>query len=138
QGGVRRGVACVGVRGAMWLCGARALRGRRADTGEYDGPPWTQRPATAAPPARDGHAMAFDVARGVTVLHGGVGLGDTWEWNGGTWTQHAGGPAVSPSVLAYDEARARMVLVGASSAVPADTWERAGTSWTLVQPAAPL
>ena len=35
--------------------------------------------------------MAYDAARGVTVLFGGYDganyLGDTWEWNGTSWTQ---------------------------------------------------
>jgi len=65
------------------------------------------------PTARHSHAMAYDAARGVTVLFGGstdfdIGLTDeTWEWNGTAWNQRfVGGPW--PNVyhaLAYDAAR---------------------------------
>ena len=37
--------------------------------------------------------MAYDAATGTVVLFGGLGghgdLGDTWTWNGTTWTQQA-------------------------------------------------
>jgi len=44
------------------------------------------------PSARIGHAMAYDSARGVTVLFGGLDRSgahcdDTWEWNGEIWRQ---------------------------------------------------
>jgi len=59
------------------------------ETWEWDGTAgtWTQRITTVQPSPRAGHSMAYDGARGVTVLYGG-GAGDTWEWNGlaGTWT----------------------------------------------------
>ena len=40
------------------------------------------------------HALAFDAARGRTVLFGGGnGAGatfdDTWEWDGSTWIERA-------------------------------------------------
>ncbi len=57
------------------------------------GPPWVLAQAcptwvdttTTGPPPRQGHAMAYDSARGVTVLFGGRSgqaayCGDTWEW----------------------------------------------------------
>ena len=42
--------------------------------------------------ALSAHAMAYDVARGVTVLFGGYvlppdAIGDTWEWDGTSWTR---------------------------------------------------
>jgi len=58
---------------------------------EWNGTAWTSRPI--GPSARHRHAMAYDSARGVTVLFGGytngasVRNGETWEWNGNTWTQ---------------------------------------------------
>jgi hypothetical protein len=56
---------------------------------------WVLR-ATNGPPARYANAMAYDRARGVTVLYGGgqvvpnvgyVGFGEVWEWNGQFWNQ---------------------------------------------------
>lgn len=64
---------------------------RLADTWEWDGTTWTQRTSPTSPPARLGFAMAYDSARAVTVIFGGIGdagpLGDTWEWDGSAWTQ---------------------------------------------------
>jgi hypothetical protein len=98
---------------------------------------WTLR-GTAGPAARSGHAMVYDSARGCVVLFGGFNgttrLGDTWEWDGTTWTERATtGP--TPRVLgpgmAYDSTRQRTVLFGGfDGAYRNDTWEWNGTSWT--------
>lgn len=66
--------------------------------------------------------MAYDAATGNTVLFGGFThfreLGDTWTWNGHTWTkQH---PAASPSArdsaaMAYDAATRTVVLFGGAT-----------------------
>jgi hypothetical protein len=80
--------------------------------------------------------MAYDTARGVTVLFGGSGtaaLGDTWEWNGTTWTQRmvSGPPAQSSHAMAYDAARGVTILfLGTSSGSLGETWEWNGTAWT--------
>jgi hypothetical protein len=102
---------------------------------------------TAAPSARSVPAMAFDPQRGATVLFGGsagdsgdlatlgVASGDTWQWNGTTWTEAhpaQSPPARSAAAMAYDEARHEMVLAGgaASVALLGDTWTWDGTTWT--------
>ena len=63
--------------------------------------------------------MAYDPATGTVVLFGGTGhgalLGDTWTWNGTTWTQQT--PATSPPAresasMAYDAATGTVVLFG--------------------------
>src|SRR5262249_11780635 len=98
-----------------------------ADTWEWDGTNWSPGGGAHAPPARFQHALAYDSARGRTVLFGGAGvslLQDTWEWDGTDWTQRATAsspPARSRHVLAFDSARGRTVLFGSSSF--ADTWE---------------
>jgi hypothetical protein len=55
------------------------------DTWEWDGEGWTQVQDTG-PSARRASACAFDNVRSRVVLFGGdsggVGLGDTWEWDG--------------------------------------------------------
>ncbi|MEZ6038736.1 MAG: kelch repeat-containing protein [Planctomycetota bacterium] len=131
------------VRGRAVLFGGRdALSNQLGDTWEWDGMTW-QPVATGGPPPRDSHAMAFDPARGVTVLFGGIGatfLGDTWEWDGVAWMQSTDGPNSGvPSVLAYDEARQRCVLLGYDPTPPTcSTWERVGTTWTLREALSPM
>ncbi len=92
--------------------------------------------------------MAYDAARGVTVMFGGVApgglLGDTWEWDGKAWTQVMipGPQARYGHAMAYDADRQRTVLFGGQNGpafgqgVLGDTWEYDGTAWTQVQPAA--
>ncbi len=93
-------------------------------------------------PARFNHALAHDVARRRTVLFGGHGasntsLGDTWEWDGLTWTQLL--PASSPpgresAAITWDSHRQRAVVFGGYSVqdqtILADTWEWDGRIWT--------
>lgn len=104
---------------------------------------WENRTGASWPPGRSGHSMAYDAARGNTVLFGGwdsVGRkNDTWTWDGSSWTQAA--PATAPAArvsfaMAYDSARQEVVLFGGSgsSTYPTDTWVWNG-SWTLRSPA---
>src|SRR5262245_3058205 len=68
--------------------------------------------------ARSGLAMAYDSARGVTVLFGGGGPGtfnsNTWEWDGTEWRLRATtGPSPrSGHAMAYDSVRGVTVLFG--------------------------
>ena len=62
-------------------------------------------------------AKAYDAARSVTVLFGGGTVpanGDTWEWNGSTWSVRArSGPSPRGGhAVAFDTARANTVLFG--------------------------
>ncbi|HMN39575.1 MAG TPA: kelch repeat-containing protein [Phycisphaerales bacterium] len=82
--------------------------------------------------------MAYDSARGVTVLFGGSPAfdysGETWEWNGSAWTQRlVTGP--SPRLwhaMAYDAGRGVTVLFGGATNGPnsGETWEWNGSTWT--------
>lgn len=80
---------------------ATSARGFTLDGGFVSGAPpavpsqWVLR-ATNGPPARYSDALAYDSARGVTVLYGGgtvvpnvgyVGFGEVWEWDGLLWKQ---------------------------------------------------
>ena len=64
--------------------------------------------------------MAYDSARGVTVLFGGLlaggqqSIGDTWEWNGSNWLQReVSGPAPRHAhAMAFDSSRNVITLVG--------------------------
>jgi len=108
------------------------------DTWEWNGTNWAQilTGGAGSPPPRRVHGMAYDAIRGVTVLFGGFDdgtvtvYGDTWEWNGSTWTQR--NPASAPSArtdfaMAYDPIRGVTVLHGGGVD---ETWEWNGTNWT--------
>lgn len=105
------------------------------DTWEWDGTNWSLRATPAAPAARYEHALAYDVARQVTVLFGtqiGVAA-DTWEYDGTTWTQRATPmpPQRVRGALAYDPRRGLTVLFGGQQLSPMqDLWEWDGTVWT--------
>src|SRR5262249_34735761 len=73
------------------------------DTWIWDGISWTRKIPLISPPARFGHAMAYDSARGLVVLFGGNSaiemLNDTWVWDGITWTQKS--PPANPGPRAF-------------------------------------
>jgi hypothetical protein len=122
----------------------------RGDTWEYDGATWT-RVGAATPPARQALAMVFDERRGRTVLFGGMGtgprgqhppaLGDTWEYDGSTWTELkvAGPSARFAAGVAYDSRRGRMILFGGltSDGFNGETWSWDGTAWTRLADSGP-
>lgn len=102
------------------------------DTWTWDGVSWTRvgTQAEAHPEPRFGHHMAFDAHRGRVVLYGQFGQwnlgpiggpnyssGNTWEWDGSTWTQAQGGGGTFSSddpkslPMAYDTLRQRVVRV---------------------------
>jgi hypothetical protein len=110
-----------------------------ADTWEFDGQRWTQAVVAASPPARSGHALAFDTVRGRTILFGGHAstvFGDTWEYDGSTWTLRNTATSPKPRTahaLAFDLARGRTVLFGGYVNGPvSDTWEYDGLSWSQI------
>jgi hypothetical protein len=116
-------------------------------TWKWDGTAWSAAaPAASGPvPTRADAAMAFDSGRGVAVLFGGLfghaGLaGDTWEWDGASWTQRATtGPAPRyRAEMAYDESRHVCVLFGGNRLFALstnDTWEWDGSVWVQRFPA---
>jgi hypothetical protein len=116
-----------------------------ADTWEWDGATWENVTPAGSPPARYQHAMAYDIARGRTVLFGGddrdLGgpLADTWEWDGARWANHVFSPGPGNReghAMAYDSARARVVLFGGAHGRTrfADTWVWNGIDWADVTP----
>jgi uncharacterized protein (TIGR03437 family) len=114
------------------------------DTWIWDGSNWTQKSPQSSPPGRESHAMAYDSARGQVVLFGGgstrtrIGANDTWVWDGSNWSQKS--PQVSPPArfehsLAYDSARAQVVLFGGiTNDVVNDTWVWDGSNWSQKSP----
>jgi len=102
---------------------------------------------------RNAHAMAYDSERGRVVLFGGADevkvCGDTWEWDGKTWTlksQGGPGPRTFPA-MAYDSLRKRVILFGGNRVLFGrnldenrfldDTWEWDGRKWTQLKVAGP-
>jgi hypothetical protein len=85
--------------------------------------------------------MAYDSVRGVTVMYGGIGpnnlvLGDTWEWDGATWTERAlGGPrppaARGAKMIFNSKGKVCVMLVNNQ------TWEWNGEAWSLRSLAGP-
>jgi hypothetical protein len=78
--------------------------------------------------------MAYDSARGVIVLFGGLNSsgynGETWEWNGTAWTQRiVRGPSPREGhAMAYDAARRVTVLFGGrDGAYNGETWNLSAT-----------
>jgi len=116
------------------------------DTWLWNGTSWTQVTGlSTAPPARSNAFMAYDAATGNVVLFGGVDtngslLGDTWLWNGSTWTQLTG-LSTSPSAregasMAYDAALGEVILFGGFDGnYDSDVWAWDGSTWTQLSPA---
>lgn len=121
------------------------------DTWEWDGNDWVEIFPSNAPPARRDAGLAYDEARGVMVLFGGVRqvdgtrqefFNDTWEWNGQDWVERT--PELPPpgrgSVNTYyDPLRQKVVIHGGyavdengSNIFPDDTWEWDGENWNQV------
>ncbi|MCU0866124.1 MAG: SUMF1/EgtB/PvdO family nonheme iron enzyme [Planctomycetes bacterium] len=107
----------------------------------------TPNPPTPAPIARNHGAMAYDAARGLTMLFGGYNgtatpLSDFWAFNGTSWQQLGGTvPAARwGHGMVYDTRRQRLVLFGGFQPSPGnpipdaiglnDTWEYDGFGWT--------
>lgn len=97
------------------------------------------------PPAREYGGLVYDPVRGVVVLHGGrIGstvMGDTWEWNGESWTLRTDVLSPTPAfsfAMAWDPGRQRIVRQGGRSTPMSpgvgidETWiYPLGEPWTL-------
>jgi hypothetical protein len=135
-------------RGRAVLFGGNALTGILNDTWEWDGQAWTQL-ADTGPSPRWQHAMAFDLVHKGVVLFGGrpdpqvslVALGDTWSWDGSTWTQIAtfgANPCFSAAMVSTDVQIALFGGTDSSNVVFRETWTFDGTHWTHRQDIGPL
>jgi cysteine-rich repeat protein len=128
-----------------------------AETWIRSGQTWANPTPGQSPPARVHGAMAYDPVRRQAVLFGGsdtmtdagITFGDTWVWDGTSWTMVT--PVHSPSdrrgaVIAWDPILSQLVLFGgqrrqdgdSSSIDLGDTWTWDGSDWTeRVTPQAP-
>lgn len=132
--------------GVMLYGGASssAAGGQLNDLWVYDGNTWLEVTGQLHPPARSGHAMTFDAARGCLVVYGGhVGhwlqssqvTDELWEFDGLSWTLRA--TPIHPGArhghsMTYDPRRRFSVLYGGqnqSNDPTHNTWLWDGVRW---------
>jgi hypothetical protein len=115
-------------------------------TWTWDGTNWSEEESPVQPGPRLNAAGAFDESNGTFVVFGGswacgdvpCPLGDTWTWNGDTWTEQH--PEDDPGkrsgpVAAYDASSEMVVLFGGGTLEETRdtaTWD--GTNWTWRHP----
>ncbi len=159
----RKGHALVwdGARRRVLLVGG-GDPGPQVETWTWDGHDWRRLYPETAPPWRAGARLAYDAGRERVVLFGGSDdgegtcgqdgdrfCGDTWEWDGDDWTEHAVGVAPTGRTghgMVWDAIRGETVLFGGHGlytpadgapyeAYRRDTWTWDGQAWTPLQPA---
>jgi hypothetical protein len=144
-------------RRAVVLFGGAAGSDNRSDTWTWDGADWSQQHPASSPPGRNDAALAFDPVTQTAILFGGssgngdasgtTALGDTWVWNGSTWSTSLAlsiVPTLSPSArtgaaIATGPSSHRLVLFGGQSAgsgavALGDTWSIATLTTNPPQP----
>ena len=90
-------------------------------------------------------ALGPDPLTGTVVMFGGDRssgvVGDTWVWDGSTWSRAGSGGAPSPrarAAMAFDAETSKTILVGGGTAFPLsghpsnETWEWDGRTWRQV------
>jgi hypothetical protein len=94
---------------------------------------WTKVTTKNSPDKREHTQIAYDGARGVVVLYGGMASGggtltDTWEYNGKDWSskETTGKPAAGAGCMAYDAKNKVCVLHGGAQN---ETWTFDGKDW---------
>jgi len=132
-------------RSQLVLFGGNKTSTIYGDTWARTGATWAQQHPATSPSPRTGASMVYDPATQQLLLFGGGATpagpfnGDTWTWNGTTWTQLH--PANSPpgrefGDLVYDAATKTVVLfAGWHGSYLDDTWSWDGTNWTQLNPA---
>jgi hypothetical protein len=116
------------------------------DTWKFLAGSWTNITTSSGPSPRYASSMVYDTADGYVILFGGwngnpaTGLGDTWKFHGGAWTNISSSNGPSPRIsasMAYDAADGYVILFGGATAassalVTHDTWKFLGGSWTNI------
>jgi hypothetical protein len=133
------------VRGKVIMYGGETWH---VDSGffEWNGTSWAGILTSGANPgAREQLVMVNDSARGRVVLFGGsaaggVTLGDTWEWNGSSWTKKivSGPSGRALASMTFSDACGKVTLFGGSGGqYLGDTWQWDGAIWTQVATGGP-
>ena len=118
------------------------------DTWTWNGLTWTQLSPANSPGAREMASMVYDPATGNVILFGGYGpvsgsgavLGDTWLWDGSTWTQVSPGSSPAPregASIDYDANSRAVLLFGGTDGSGdyfQDTWTWDGSNWSRQSP----
>lgn len=132
------------------LFGGRSKQKDLGDTWAWDGTTWEQLEITGPTP-RDGYRMVYDSIRQRIILFGGrsrVGgkisqLGDTWEFDGKTWTQvnNSGPLARSHHGMFFDKARGETIVLGGENTAASylgDCWCWDGNQWKTLETPLPF
>lgn len=139
--------ACAGDPRVVVFGGTNDAQGELNDTWTWDGADWRQLSPPSSPTPRSYVELASDLGRHRLVMFGGNAgdgnnpLGDTWEWDGATWSGPQ--PISVPSTrfgtdIAFDGTRAVTVLFGGQNGNNplGDTWAWNGTAWAPQSPGA--
>ena len=139
-GSTRRSVLRLTV--GLTACGCLVLAGPAAQSQPAAAASWKLLHPASAPAARWQAQQAYDPATGQLVLFSGIGSGvggDTWTFDGATWTKHvttSTPPARDGAGLAYDPVSKQLVLFkGFEPSGLTDTWTWNGSQWTQQHPA---
>jgi Galactose oxidase, central domain len=107
----------------------------------YAKPTWSSFSAMGlAPSPRTGHAMAY-AGGGQVLLFGGYNdtskaLGDTWLWNGGSWTRKPDAPtALGPRFghsMAFNSDSGEVLLYNGEVDRPSELWRYKDGQWSKV------
>ncbi len=107
---------------------------------------WTNTtPSAGLPPARGYPGFVYDTSRTRALLFGGNAatlLGDTWEFQGGAWSQQVPANAPTPRyghAMVFDDLRGVVLLFGGyqgANIYSNQTWTWNGLNWALMAPAA--
>ncbi len=130
--------------GQMILFGGSDGKGVSSRTSRWDGANWNTLTPSTSPSVRINASMAYDPATRQLILFGGKGadyLGDTWSWDGNTWTAaNTPGPSArSGAGMAYDPSTRQLILFGGGDSTGqfGDTWAWNGTGWTKLDSSGP-
>ncbi len=115
------------------------------ETWTWNGVTWNRQSPSLSPPGRYAAGFVYHPPTRMAVLFGGQGavsrgiLGDTWLWNGKTWSAgpDAGPPARRDASMAFYPGTGSIILfggMGVGGGYLGDTWEWNGRSWRLLSP----
>lgn len=128
--------------GGVLLYGGQSTAGALlGDHWTWNGTTWQQITLPAMPTARGGVLAALDPVRNRVVMTGSPNPGpgtltsDTWEWDGGQWSQHAQAPFggsihAFATRMTWDPDLGRIRAEGGYTSTYVYTWD--GTAWTAI------